>query len=239
MKTFALIFISVLIFASCNNQSKNNETTFLKKDSGSISLTNLVPDSTNKNDTSIKIEYPTELSLIKTLNPIWINYYKSKIINFNIKKFKLIRQWKEKNLLTGGILGDFDSNFNKNHSQFLINSPDKSSYIDLDYSEISIVKNRKGQLIRIGGDVDQEINWVNRKNKDIKRISYCGSISEVEDAKWIDGSKVVLYGTEENRLTIEIINLSSLEYKYFRYPDTVSGKLMYTREVRLKKVKFE
>jgi hypothetical protein len=150
-----------------------------------------------------------ELQFIKTINPAWINFYKLRITDFKIEKFELIQTLTKKDLIQGNIIGDFDTNFNKNHAQFLINSPDSSEYIDLDYYLISISKDEYGQLSCNGYDVDQEINWVNRKTQTIKRIGYNGTISRTEDAKWINSSNIVLFGTFEKTITLEFIDLST------------------------------
>jgi hypothetical protein len=180
-----------------------------------------------------------DLKSIKTLNPKWTEFYQTRIADFSPAKFELKESWKEDNLITGNILADYNPDFNKNHFQFLINSPDKSQYIDLDYYNLNIIKNPQGEFINQGYEVDQEINWVNRNKKEIKRIGFHGTISKIEDAKWIDNSTVVLFGLFENKLTLKFCNLNSQEFELFIYPDTLRESESYSEKLRLKNVKFE
>lgn len=179
-----------------------------------------------------------ELTIINTINPTWLDFYKIRNPEFNLNRFRLIQRWKESNLIEGNIVADFDEHFNEIYSQFLINSPDQSMYIDLDYYQKPIIKGGNDSLICEGFGVDQEVNWVNRKTKVIKRIDFCGTTSTIEDAKWIDNSNIVLFGLGENKPIIEFINLEDLEFKLFSYPDTVNCSDNFTEKIRLKKVKF-
>ena len=231
MKTFIYLLSFYLIISSFSYQQK-------KTDISSDSSTKEINISNKGDDTTSNIERIKELNLIKTINPTWVNYYKSKIKDFNIGKFELIKKWKEKNLLQGNIIADFDKGFNKNHTPFLINSPDSFQYIDLDYYQTNIIKNKKGQLSSSGGEVDQEVNLINRKTKEVKRIDFYGSTSGIEDAKWISNTVVALYGFDVKQLAITVVDFEKLAFKLYLYPDTI-GKVDYSRKIRLKKVKFE
>ncbi len=180
-----------------------------------------------------------KLEIIETINPEWIDFYKTRLTDFNIGKFELLKTWKEDSLLHGNILADFDTNFNFNHEEFLINSPTNSEYIDLDYYLINITQNENNELICAGYDVDQEINWVNRMTKTIRRLNFNGSVSTTEDARWINDSNIVLFGINENKLSLEFINLKTLEFEYFIYPELLTHSESYSELVRLRNVKFE
>lgn len=208
MRLFIISVTIIFILSSCSNQNRQG-----------------------KGDTK-------ELSIISTINRTWLDFYKKNNPDFNLNKFKLIQIRNEGNLMNGVILADFDRNFNKVHSQFLINSPDNSMYIDLDYYQKQIIKRGNEGLICEGFDVDQEVNWVNRKTKVIKRIDFCGTSCSIEDAKWVNNSNIVLFGLSESKPTIEFIDLEHLEFKLFSYPDSINCEDNFTENVRLKQVKF-
>ncbi len=213
MKTIIYILVFTFSLASCTHRkSQNSEVQ--------------------------KGENPDKLMELKSLNPAWYKYYSKKIKHFKYENFQLENKWNEKELITGNIRGDFDSSFDKSSSQFLINSPDNSEYIDLDSYLYVIKKNEKSELICADMDVDQEINWVNRKTKQIKRISFVGPDSRFEDAKWINNSTIALFGVDNKKLFITIIDLKNLDYKSYSYRDTLTEKSQYDRDVRLKSVRF-
>lgn len=209
----------IFAFYSCSEQVKMNRKP--------LKLNEILP---------VKIK--NDLKSIQSLNPAWIKYYTSKISNFRIDQFVLKGETKASELINGNIYGDYDKEFNKNHSQFLINSKDNSQYIDLDSYQMTIEKNNKGELICSGVEIDQEINWVNRKTKEIKRIFFASSSTYIDDAIWMNNNKVALLGVTENKLFIEIIDLETLRYKTYIYPTIISKSFNFSSEVRLKKVKI-
>lgn len=224
-----------LTFFSCTNQKKKEETSLLKEKQNN----EFIKKDSCDNNVLIPNEYIEEFNKALIINTEWISYHKSKISDLSAEKFEIIRKWTEKELITGTIYGDFDKEFNKNHIEFLINSPDNSQYIDLDSYTREFELNEKNQLIWIGDEVDQEINWVNRKNNEIKRIAFCGATSSVEDAKWLNNSTVGLYGINDNNLCITIIDLKNQDYKLFCHPETLQHESKFMQEVRLKKVMLE
>jgi hypothetical protein len=159
--------------------------------------------------------------------------------DFNTMKFKYNGKRKLPDFRRGNIFGDFNKEFNKNQTQFLIESPDRDEYIDLDSYHRSIEKNKNGQLICLGEDVDQEVNWINRKTKEIKNIYFSGPDSWIEDSKWIDDSKVLLFGVDFKKLTIRIIDLQNRTSEQFQYPEILPNMGNFTKEIRLQKVKFK
>jgi hypothetical protein len=223
-----------MIFGSCSNQKEKKGESLSPEIQDSLISTKDIEEKEKNDTTLIEIDCPVKLNELIFINSAWFNYYKTEINNFSIDKFELIKKWREKQLIQNNIFGDFDEGFNENHTKFIINSPDKTQYIDLDSYQIDILKNEKGELFSKGGEVDQEIDWVNRKTKEIKRLGFYGSCAWIDDAKWIDNDKVVLFGLNENHLIIKVINLTTLDFFLFEYPDE-----NYTHEIRLKEVKFE
>jgi hypothetical protein len=233
MQRIIFIFLILLIAYSYDNFQSKPHNTVLPGET--LKQNNFIPtikDTIIKND-SIPSNIKNELEILKTLNPQWIKYY-----NININKFKLDKTWQENSLIMGNIVGDFNSKFNKNHSAFLINSPDNSQYIDLDYSS-NFQKNDKNELVITGGEVDQEVNWVNRKTKKIKRLFFGGS-AWIEDAKWINSNEIVLFGYDSYRkkIFIWLIDLSTLHFKSYYYAITIETKSDFNYDIRLKNIKI-
>ncbi|GEM_PF-5577843 len=234
MKILIYVTIIIYIFYSCSGKAKTNKKPLIVQEMSPINIKN---DSINSNqDTFIKID--NDLQLIQNLNSLWIRYYTSKIKNFSYSQFTLMEEKKESKLITGNIFGDYEKEFNQNHSQFLINSKDNSQYIDLDSYQMNIEKNHKGELICSGVEIDQEVNWINRKTKEIKRLTFVGSTTLVEDAIWLNKDVIALLGVSDNKLFIEIINLKTLVYKTFINPNINLNSTNFHREIRLKKVKM-
>jgi hypothetical protein len=191
--------------------------------------------STDSTTGTLNIE---DIERLRQLNPAWFKYYSNKIKNFDLAKFSHIRKWDEKEFIPGNIPGDFDPKFNKNHLQFLINSPDRKRYIDLDYYQRQFEKNKSGNLICNGGEVDQEVNLVDRKAKKVLRIGFYGPDSRIEDGKWFDKNNIVLYGIYDKHLMLETIDLETKQCIMYLYLEEYKVNSDYTKEVRLKKVKF-
>jgi hypothetical protein len=189
--------------------------------------------------TRLKTNCPISIDSLSRINNEWVDYYRKIINDFSLEKFELKSNWTEKELLNGNIFGDFDNEFNINHAKFLVNSPDNRQYIDLDSYQINIEKNASGDLILKGGQVDQEINLVNRTTKEIKRIEFFGPTAHIEDIKWIDNNSFVLFGIMNHKLMIEVIQIKELNYYLYVYPVILKEKGDYNMDIRLKDVKYE
>lgn len=239
MKKLHYILILFLILESCSNQNERKVDYLLSNLKDTLSFNHDTEKKEKNESTKVDSECSVNLDDLLSINSIWFDYYLSEINEFSVDKFKLVKKWRESQLIQNNILGDFDNDFNINHTKFIINSPDKTHYIDLDSYQIDIIKNENGELICKGGEVDQEIDWVNRKTKEIKRIGFYGSSAWIDDAKWVDNTKVVLFGLNDSHLMINIIDLSTLDFFLFEYPDRLLDRKNYTQEVRLKEVKFE
>jgi hypothetical protein len=201
------------------------------------------PLANEKNSSKVNSLNPDDHSLTVIIKDIvkskWFDYYDIKVKDFKIDKFRFKNDRKELKLMQGSIIGDYDKSFNTLHEAFLINSPDGSKYIDLDYYQYPFEKNNRGEIICSGGEPDQEVNLVNRKTKEINRLCFNGTISQVEDALWLGNNAVVLMGYEENKLFLEFIDLDKLHFDHYLYTDTLTFQSTYSEKVRLKKVKFK
>jgi hypothetical protein len=174
------------------------------------------------------------LKLCQSVNPEWFRFY-----NVDIEDFHVTETKSHQKFIKGNIPGDYDKNFNGNYSGFLINSPNNKFYIDLDSYNCEIERTPTGKLIMKGMEVDQEVNWVNRESKEIKRIFYGGSMIWIEDAKWIDNSKVVLYGFDSsvNKVFMEWIDFTIGSVECFYYKNLITTKKRFDSEIRLNGIK--
>ena len=173
-----------------------------------------------------------DLKIIQTINPQWISFYKIDINHFTFTSKEVAK------FNNGNILGDFDKTFNQFHKNLLINSPNNENYIDLDSYSFELIKNERNEIVIEGKEVDQEVNWVNRNSKEIKRLFFAAS-AEIEDAKWIDNKSVILFGRDNANkcLFIEFINLSDHEVVTYSYNTATNDKLSYSKSIRLNGIK--
>jgi hypothetical protein len=215
------------------NENEKNKSKLIPEQVDSLQLQEQM------DTTILKINCPLNIDSLSKINNEWVDYYRKIINDFSLEKFELKSNWTEKELLNGNIFGDFDKEFNINHAKYLVNSPDNKQYIDLDSYQINIEKNTSGDLVLRGGQVDQEINLVNRTTKEIKRIEFFGPTAHIEDIKWIDNNSFVLFGIMNDKLMIEVIQIKELNYYLYEYPVIMKEKGDYNMDIRLKDVKYE
>ncbi|MEO5995282.1 MAG: hypothetical protein ABIN89_01205 [Chitinophagaceae bacterium] len=169
-------------------------------------------------------------------------YARTSMPELNWNKFTITKFWQE----------DFPNKTNfepgkdfwDTYGQFLKYSPDSSKFIDLDSYNISITKNKKGQLIGGSQEPDTEISLIDLKKKEKMRLVFLGPGNSVEDAAWIDNDNLVLIGYLENEAAsgniaaIWQFNLSSKRVNLYELSDEeVIKKLKnYSERERLKNV---
>ncbi|MCB0823947.1 MAG: hypothetical protein KDC09_14715 [Bacteroidales bacterium] len=178
-------------------------------------------------------------NIIIHLNPHWIAFYQNRIENYSSDKFVFDSTWTVRAWLNGNVLADSEPGFDHNFSPYLIYSKDKSQYLDLDSYQYVFDQDSTGHLILMGTEPDQEVNWVNRKTGEVKRIAFTGPGSTYEDARWINNEEVILFGKANNRVFIEVIILPMKKSILYVYPDSLQRNDNYLQKVRLKGIKFE
>lgn len=191
-----------------------------------------------KKENGLNLTDQNKIKQIESIHPSWFEFYEAQLSDYKNNKFELISTCKQDSLPSGNILTDSDKNYNPIYSEFAIFSPDSLSYLDLDSYQMILIRNEDQLLICEGMEIDQEVNWVNRKTNKVKRLAFCGSACRFEDAKWLDNSQVVLFGICEKKLCLKLIDLQTLEYRHFSYPDTLMGTRRFAQEVRMKHVSF-
>ncbi|BDS10399.1 hypothetical protein [Aureispira anguillae] len=219
MKGFIILFVIFLSLIACEEAPKIKETTN--------------PNSTKKNALPPNPIHPTLQKLVNA-KTTWLKYYKMKDASFDPRQFESAGK-ETLELSPGNAWNDTDPNFEKTLSALLINAPDHSQYIDLDSYWMELEK-EADKIISYSLDLDQEVNWVNRKTKEAYRIGFCGSACEFEDAVWLDNQSFVLMGKEEDKLFLQFIELNKKETELYYYPNPLNSKenYNYSKDIRYK-----
>ncbi len=213
------IFLILTILASCNQQKEKKEKDLTSK------TKELFTDSLN-------------LNIDKSSNEIlkdWFDYYKSIELTFSLDNFSLERT-DTLDFIQGNIFGNFDENFDKIYSDFIVFSPNKKQYIDFDSYQWTLDENKILMF-----SPDQEINLVDIDTQTVERIGFNGPSYWVENAFWKNDSTVVLLeNSDEKYLTISKIYLNSKQIKVFKYQDSLTIQSEYSK-LRFKKkgLKYE
>jgi hypothetical protein len=172
-----------------------------------------------------------EFDTVQLINSQWFKFYKSQNNALCIKSFNQLEFKKSITYTQGNIFADFDSKFSKCNKSFIIESPDKGRYIDfLSYNSLVIDSHDSCKIL--GFEVDQEVDLVNRVIKTVKRIGFLGSYETIEDAFWVDNSRVVLLCCEMDqqkgiKLFLEFMDFETHEYSLFTVPDFFQYSALY------------
>jgi hypothetical protein len=170
----------------------------------------------------------------------WLSYYRSKTADFGPQQF-LLQDSGRMEQLTGNVKGSFDPGFDPAYEPFLIWSPDKTKYIDLDSYSWEF---KDGKVRPFGPD--QEIDLVDVEKRTIRRIAFRGPSQTVENAAWRDNQTVLLLENSPDSgpsvTLIDLRNGKTYNYSYdgkFRsrsgYSDHRFEKLLGNRIVSEKK----
>jgi hypothetical protein len=156
----------------------------------------------------------------------WVAYYTEQVdSDFVITKFRR-HSLGTFDTMEGTVWGIFDENYDEVYNNFLIFSPSKEWYLDIDSYQWQLSNENQKELIF---DVDQEINLVHPANKTVERIAFRGSSSWVEDAYWRNDSTVVLLENSLDKIpSITVMDLKSNTQNQYRYNDTLANSSEYT-----------
>lgn len=154
----------------------------------------------------------------------WVNYYQNLEPDFSLNSF----EFKSNDTLVirqGNVFGNYDKNFDKIYSDFLIYRDDKEQYVDFDSYNWMLNENNKPDF-----SPDQEINLVDIKNKTVNRIAFRGPSQWVENVFWQNDSTIVfLENNYEKQPTILKLNLKNKSIKTFIYQDTLKFESEYSK----------
>ena len=158
----------------------------------------------------------------------WINYYRLFDKDFSLDNF-IFEEERTKDEMQGTICGIFDKCFNQRLVDFLIFSPNKKKYVDLDTYGMSLDEDNEADF-----EIDQAVNVVDIEQKTITRIFFLGSVGRVEDAFWESDSKIVLLLNVDYLPRIGIIDLNTKKIKCYEYRSVIDFNSDYYFE-RLRK----
>lgn len=227
-KTFFLAFGLFIALVACNsNGDQQADKTDVEEDSVVI----------NKQEDA----FPSEnLAIINETG--FSKYARLSLPELNWSKFTVTKFWNE----------DFhhktafnpDKNYFNSYGQFLKYSPDSSKFIDLDSYNISISRNKKGQLVGESQEPDTEISLVDLKTKEKTQLIFLGPGNSVEDGAWIDNDNLILIGYSENdsasgtNAAIWQFNLATRNVNQYEMsdPEVLKKLKNYTERERLKNV---
>ncbi|MBL1278797.1 MAG: hypothetical protein COA33_000870 [Fluviicola sp.] len=210
MKKGFYILIFLLFLFSCVEENKKN-----------------VEELTNNNTLSFRQVKLLRNDISNNVFLNWSSYYKSLDSSFSADNF-FLEDMKSINFIPGNINGIFDDEFDEIYTDFIVFSPSKVQYIDLDSYQWTIDENDSPIF-----SADQEINLVNISEQTVERIDFKGPHQWVEDAYWIDDSTIVLLeNSSEGILRVSKINLFRKEIKTFKCGHTIHAKSKYS-ELRL------
>lgn len=209
MKNISLVIIGCLIIFSCTEKKKIN----IK---------------------SVETEKKyADISNIKhlTLNN-WSAYYKTYIDSFfNLNNF-ILESENTIQKTEGSVYATFNEQFDTVYTGFLIYSPNKQKYIDIDSYQLSIGKTTNELLF----EADQEINLIDLVDQKVWRIAFFGPSYWVEDALWQNDSIVLLLQNSYNQIpAVQKININTLKQYTYTYNDTLTKKSHY-RIKRINKI---
>lgn len=210
MKKLLLIILSSYLLFSCTDRKKQIE---------------VENQSTFKKDVEVS-------SFQKSTLHNWEKYYQTEIDSlFSLEHF-VYESKSDISKMEGTIYGIFDEQFNPIYTDFLIYSPDRKKYIDIDSYQWSVDKLTNKLMF----DVDQEINLVDIPNEKVWRIGFLGPSYWVEDAFWQSDSIVMLLQNSYDQVPfIHKINIETGKQTTFVYKDTLRKKSDYVIQ-RIQKI---
>lgn len=187
--------------------------------------------------------FPAEL--LKSGLKRWIDFYKNKYSTFKLTDFKFQRCSKENSLITHEY--EPSKEYIDLYHTLLVYSPDNTSFIDMDSYNFLLEKDKKGNLIGMGGDPETEVALVNLREHTHTRLFYVGSFTIIEEVSWLNQSTLAIaYLTDEDnenayRPNITIIDLNMKTFSYFQSPTKIDVKSMhdYSLKVRWKSIKIK
>jgi len=164
----------------------------------------------------------SEIDSTQIINSEWYRFYKNQNSKLNAMTFNQFEVKKNFEYIQGNIHADYDPGFSECNKSFIIESPDRNKYID--FLSYSTLIDSKDSCKILGFDIDQEVNLVDRVNKTVKRIRFSGSIETIEDAVWINSSKVILFCQTADskkgiKLFFECFNFENNQYSMYMQPD--------------------
>jgi hypothetical protein len=200
-----LIILVAVIIQSCGRKDTSSAEEELNMASR--------PGSYQENDTVSINPLPENLS-------VWIKYYQQFDTAFNLQNFKASGVTIHLDSLEDATTGDLS--LMENFFPLFSFSPDSSQIIDFwSYNQL-IEIDKSGERFVIGGDPDQEVVWINKRNGAKKQLMYNGPQQIVETADWINDQAFMLglINIDESNTSwspeILLFNLTDTTFTNFR-----------------------
>jgi hypothetical protein len=177
----------------------------------------------------------------------WIDFYKTKYPGLNLNSFKL----QNCIAVNPDSLWTRDDDPTKEYfdlyKTLLVYSPDKTMFIDMDSYNFLLERDKKGNLIGMGGDPETEVALIDIKRKTNKRLLYNGPSTIIEDAAWIGGDKIAIgYLSDENNLHVYnqyllLIDLTKKTFSFYENSLKIGTENIhdYLFNVRWKSIKIK
>ncbi len=220
-----VLLLSVCFFISCNEKKKQEEV-----------KTEIKTDTVSAQNIDKKSIVDFLISNKSNSNPVllgWVKYYKEFLSkNFAIKNFIFDEEFKI-NRQKGNVYANFQKEFDKIYKPFLIYSPQKTQYIDIDSYSWQL---DDLEMKNVSFNPDQEVNLVDLKAKKIERIMFFGPSQWMEDAFWIDENSLILLGNDTDfNPKIMIANFVTNIIQVYKYRINLKESSEYSDErLRLK-----
>lgn len=148
----------------------------------------------------------------------WLDFYRRKGTDIDLKDFGP-EDTTQVERLQGTVKGSFDPEFDSVYVPFLIYSPDKTKYVDIDSYQWSVGDDGEPAF-----DVDQEIDLVDLKAKTVRRIAFRGPAYAVENVSWKNNSVFyLLERSDDGQLFISEVDLKTGKMIIYRYKHTLSS----------------
>lgn len=139
---------------------------------------------------------------------------------------------------------DIKTDSKNNLKEFFIYSPDSANCIDLDSYSLIVENDSKGYLVCTGNEVDSEVAMVDINGKRKIRIVFCGTDCWAEEAQWVRNDFFYILGFSkiENQYfpTIWTFEKNNHFFQKIKTKKPIASiKMNYTRDIRLKRIKFK
>jgi hypothetical protein len=208
-----LFFLAVL--ASCNTSNPSSNEV--------VAIHQPQPKADATKADSTKIDAQSKPKFSSDNHPTfakWVDYYLTLEANISADKF-LLENSQQSSFDKGTILATYDKNFESQYKPFLIYSPNKQMYIDFNSSYWGISLDAEGKN-EISFEADQDISLINLNQKTVRKISFKGSNTQVEEVYWKNDSIVVLLESNSDKSpAITEININSGYRSAYKYVGTL------------------
>lgn len=174
----------------------------------------------------------------------WIDFYKDQHSTFDLNNFKFEGCTNEKS----SMINEFEPSkeYLDLYKTLLVYAPDSSAFIDMDSYNFFLERDKKGNLIGMGGDPETEVALINLNDHTHTRLMYVGTTTIIEDVQWINKTKVVIVYLEADNENVYypniiIIDLNTSQSSLFKSSTKIDENSIhnYLYKVRRKSIRIK